>query len=38
MIAMSNYASRVLDQPPHLTDVVSRPAPERSAIFSRTRP
>ena len=37
MIAMSNYASRILDQPPHLTDVVSRPAPERSAVFSRTR-
>lgn len=38
MIAMSNYASRVLDQPPPLTDVVSRPAPERSAAVSRIHP
>jgi hypothetical protein len=37
MIAMSNYASRVLDQPPRVRDVVSRPAPERGAVFSRTR-
>jgi hypothetical protein len=31
MIAMSNYAARVLDQPPHLTNVVSQAGPQRSA-------
>jgi hypothetical protein len=36
MIAMSNWASRMLDQPPRRSDVVGRPGSERRAVFNRT--
>ena len=35
MIAMSNWASRVLDAP-RVTDVAGRPSPEGSTAFGRT--